>query len=152
VLELYPVQSPITVANYLKYVNAKLYDNTIYHRVVSGFVIQGGGYSPTLAPIATYAAIALESNNGLSNVRGTIAMARTSIPDSATSQFFINTVDNSACLNRGTALTGCDVNGYAVFGKVIAGLDVVDKIAAVAVDANFQPRQNVVTYWAQQLK
>ena len=152
VLELYPVQAPLTVANFLKYVTAARYDNTVYHRVVSGFVIQGGGYTTSGAAVAAYAPIALESNNGLSNVRGTIAMARTSVPDSATSQFFINTVDNSACLNRGTVQSGCDVNGYAVFGKVIAGLATVDAISAVSVDVNGQPRQPVVTYWAQQLK
>jgi len=152
VIELYASPSPLTVANFLKYVNAKLYDNTLYHRVVKGFVIQGGGYGTSGAAIATYAPIALESNNGLSNVRGTIAMARTNVPDSATSQFFINAVDNSACLNYGTTATGCDVNGYAVFGKVIAGLDVVDAIAAVSVNSNGLPLQPVVTYWATQLK
>jgi peptidyl-prolyl cis-trans isomerase A (cyclophilin A) len=84
-------------------------------------------------------------------VRGTIAMARTNVPASATSQFFVNVVDNSACLNYGSTAAGCDVNGYAVFGKVIAGLDVVDKIAAVATTGQV-PLQPVVTYWATQLK
>lgn len=152
VVELYPAQAPVTVANFLTYVNAGRYDNTLYHRVVAGFVVQGGGYTTAFTPVATYPAIALESNNGLSNVRGTIAMARTSAPVSATSQFFINVVDNSACLDFGNTRMGCDSNGYAVYGKVIAGLDVVDKIAAVAVDANGLPWQNVITFWAQQLK
>jgi peptidyl-prolyl cis-trans isomerase A (cyclophilin A) len=151
VIELYAAYSPITVANFLKYVNAKLYDNTLYHRVAKNFVIQGGGFSTSGAAIATYAPIALESNNGLSNIRGTIAMARTSAPASATSQFFFNTVDNSACLNYGTT-TCSDTNGYAVFGKIIAGLDVMDKIAAVATNTAEQPLQPVVTYWATQLK
>jgi peptidyl-prolyl cis-trans isomerase A (cyclophilin A) len=152
VVELYAAQSPITVANFLKYVTAGRYDNTLYHRVVAGFVIQGGGYTTTGAGVATYAPIALESNNGLSNIRGTIAMARTSDPNSATSQFFVNTVDNSACLDRGKTVCDATGNGYAVFGKVIYGLDTVDKIAAVSVDGNSQPRTNVVTYWAKQLK
>ena len=151
VLELYPAQAPITVANFLKYVNAKRYDNTLFHRVVKDFVIQGGGVTTTGTAVPTYAAIALESNNGLSNVRGTIAMARTSVPESATSQFFINVVDNSNCLDRGKTICDTTGNGYAVYGKVIAGLDVVDKIAAVAV-TNQAPIQPVVTYWATQLK
>jgi len=150
VVELNPASSTITVANFLRYVNAKLYDNTLYHRVVKNFVIQGGGYGTSGTAVSTYAPIALESNNGLSNVRGTIAMARTSVPNSATSQFFFNTVDNSACLNYGS--TTCDANGYAVFGKVIAGIDVIDKINAVSVDTSGLPVQPVVTYWAIQLK
>jgi len=152
VLELYAASAPATVTNFLAYVNADRYTDTLYHRVVAGFVIQGGGYTASLAAVPSYPTIALESNNGLSNVRGTIAMARTSVPNSATSQFFINTVDNSACLDYGTTRAGCDVNGYAVFGRVIAGLDVVDRISAVSVDSNARPRQNVVTYWAEQLK
>lgn len=151
VVELYPIQAPVTVANFLKYVNAGRYDDTLYHRVVAGFVVQGGGFTSAGNPVTTYAPIALESNNGLSNVRGTIAMARTSAPDSATSQFFINTVDNSACLNRGTTVCA-DTNGYAVYGKVIYGMDTVDKISAVPVDALSQPVTKVVTYWAKQLK
>ncbi|RQP26811.1 peptidyl-prolyl cis-trans isomerase [Albitalea terrae] len=152
VVELEAAKSPITVANFLKYVTANRYDNTLYHRVVAGFVIQGGGYTASGASVATYAPITLESNNGLSNVRGTIAMARTSDPNSATSQFFFNTVDNSACLDRGKTVCDATGNGYAVFGRVISGLDTVDKIAAVSVDGNSQPRTNVVTYWAKQLK
>jgi peptidyl-prolyl cis-trans isomerase A (cyclophilin A) len=152
VVELEAAKSPITVANFLKYVTANRYDNTLYHRVVAGFVIQGGGYTADGTAVATYAPITLESNNGLSNVRGTIAMARTSDPNSATSQFFFNTVDNSACLDRGKTVCDATGNGYAVFGRVISGLDTIDKIAAVPVDGNSQPRTNVVTYWAKQLK
>jgi peptidyl-prolyl cis-trans isomerase A (cyclophilin A) len=152
VVELYPAQAPITVANFLKYVNAKRYENTLFHRVVKDFVIQGGGVTTTGAAVPAYAAIALESNNGLSNVRGTIAMARTSVPESATSQFFFNVVDNSNCLDRGKTICDPTGNGYAVYGKVIAGLDVVDKIAAVAVRSDGTPVQDVVTYWATQLK
>jgi len=152
VVELYPAQAPITVANFLKYVNAGLYDNTLYHRVVANFVIQGGGYTTSMTAITTYPPITLESNNGLSNVRGTLAMARTSVADSATSQFFINTVDNSACLDYHQFQCDISGTGYAVFGKVIAGLDVVDRIQAVAVDANSAPTTPVVTYWAKQLK
>jgi peptidyl-prolyl cis-trans isomerase A (cyclophilin A) len=152
VVELYASKAPVTVANFLKYVNASRYDNTIYHRVVAGFVDQGGGFKADLSPIDTYAPITLESNNGLSNTRGTIAMARTTDPNSATSQFFINLVDNSACLDFGKVTCDTTGKGYAVYGKVIAGLDVVDKIAAVVVDANGLPRQPVVTYWAKQLK
>jgi len=151
VVELYAPAAPVTVANFLKYVNAKLYDNTLYHRVVKDFVIQGGGYGTSGAAIATYAPIALESNNGQSNIRGTIAMARDTAPATATSQFFFNTVDNSACLNYHPTNTACDSNGYAVFGKIIAGLDVMDKIAAVATTGQV-PLQPVVTYWATQLK
>lgn len=135
--------APITTANFLKYVNDGFYSGTLFHRVISTFVIQGGGYTKVGSTLtekpATYAPIALESNNGLSNLRGTIAMARTSMPASATSQFFISTVDNSTCLDRGT--TACDTtgNGYAVFGKVTAGLDVVDAIRAVATTTSDVP-------------
>lgn len=127
--------APITVANFKKYVNDGFYSGTLFHRVISNFVIQGGGFTRVGSTLTektpTYAPITLESNNGLSNVRGTVAMARTTVANSATSQFFISTVDNSTCLDRGT--TSCDPtgNGYAVFGKVTVGLDVVDAIKAV---------------------
>lgn len=123
VIELYPANAPLTVNNFLKYVNANFYTNLIFHRVIPGFVIQGGGFNAALQPAATNAAIKLEAQNGLSNLRGTIAMARTSVADSATSQFFINTVDNVA-LNTASG-------GYAVFGKVVAGMATVDQIAAL---------------------
>jgi peptidyl-prolyl cis-trans isomerase A (cyclophilin A) len=152
VLELYADKAPVTVANFLQYVDAKRYDNTLYHRVVKNFVIQGGGYTTSNSLVATYAPIALESDKGLSNLRGSIAMARTSVVNSATSQFFINQLDNSACLDRGNTTAGCDTNGYAVFGRVIRGLDVVDKIANVAAYADGWPQQPVATYWAQKLK
>ena len=151
VVELYADKAPVTVPNFMQYVNTGRFDNTLYHRVAKGFVIQGGGFTTANAAVATFPAIPLESNNGLSNLRGTIAMARTDVANSATSQFFFNLVDNSACLDRGSKLSGCDANGYAVFGKVISGMDVVDKIAIVAVNASV-PVQPVVTYWAQRVK
>lgn len=127
VLELYPTNAPITVTNFLQYVNADFYTNLVFHRVIPGFVIQGGGFNAALQPSATRAPIKLEVANGLSNSRGTIAMARTAIEDSATSQFFINTVDNNA-----GKLNDLDAGRYAVFGKVVMGLNVVDQISAVA--------------------
>ncbi len=128
VLELYPEQAPITVANMLAYVDGGFYDNTLFHRVINDFMVQGGGFNAGLAyKTPTYGAITLESNNGLSNVRGSIAMARTSVADSATSQFFINQVDNTY-LNYSSAASP----GYAVFGQVVSGLSVIDSIAQVA--------------------
>lgn len=125
-------KAPATVDNFLAYVNERFYNGTVFHRVIKDFVIQGGGFargaSNVLVQKPTRAAIVLESNKGLSNLRGTIAMARTSDPNSATSQFFINTVDNKALDYPGSDGSG----GYAVFGKVTAGLDVVDRIRAVA--------------------
>jgi cyclophilin family peptidyl-prolyl cis-trans isomerase len=124
---LYQDKAPITVANFLKYVDDKHYDGTIFHRVISGFMIQGGGFEPGLRPKSSkFAPIKNEAGNGVSNERGTVAMARTPVPDSATDQFFINVVDNSRGLDRkpGDA-------GYAVFGKVIDGMEVVDKIRYV---------------------
>lgn len=154
VVELYADKTPITVANFLQYVAAKRYDNTLYHRVVKDFVVQGGGANTDYTPVTTYPMIKIEADKGLSNVRGTIAMARLASvnPDTATSQFFFNTVDNSACLDAGKKTNGCDPNGYAVFGKVIAGLDTIDKISAVPVYETGAPVTRVVTYWAEQLK
>ena len=126
VIELYPEKAPKTVENFLKYVDDGFYRDTIFHRVIPGFMIQGGGFEASMSQKKTREAIALESRNGLKNDRGTIAMARTSIPDSATAQFFINTVNNNS-LNYPNP----DGNGYAVFGTVIEGMDTVDKIAAV---------------------
>lgn len=123
VVELNPAKAPITVDNFLNYTEANFFTNKIFHRVVKDFVIQGGGFTPDLIQAPTQTAIKLEAGKGLSNVRGSIAMARTSALDSATSQFFINTVDNVALDTNG--------GGYAVFGKVTAGLDVVDKIDKV---------------------
>ena len=125
VIELNPDKAPKTVENFLQYVKDGHYNGLVFHRVISSFMIQGGGFSADMQQKATRAPIPLEATNGLKNERGTIAMARTNVPDSATSQFFINVVDN-AMLNA----TGPG-NGYAVFGKVVAGMDVVDKIRAV---------------------
>ena len=122
-VELYPDIAPKTVANFVEYVKAKHYDGTQFHRVIPGFMIQGGGYNTSFAEKPTRAPIQLESRNGLKNSAGTIAMARTSDPNSATAQFFINTVDNA-----GLDYPNPDGNGYAVFGKVTAGMDVVKKI------------------------
>jgi len=123
-LELDPAKAPITVANFLKYVDSGFYDNLIFHRVISGFMIQGGGMTDKMDEKSTgkNPPIKNESGKGLSNVRGSIAMARTGDPDSATCQFFINHKDNANLDNYG--------GGYTVFGKVIDGMDVVDKIAA----------------------
>ncbi len=127
VLELDREKAPKSVDNFLQYVRAGHYNGTIFHRVIDNFMIQGGGYRADLSERATRAPITLESRNGLSNVRGTLAMARTSVPDSATAQFFINLNDN-LFLDQANARDG---HGYAVFGKVVEGMDVVDKIRAV---------------------
>ena len=124
-IELYADKAPATVENFLKYVNEGFYANTIFHRVIKGFMIQGGGMNMKMEEKATHAPIKNEADNGLANERGTIAMARTRDPHSATAQFFINTVDNGF-LN----FSSPDVNGYGycVFGKVIEGMEAVDKI------------------------
>ncbi len=126
-IELYQSRAPITVKNFLAYVDDKHYDGTIFHRVIDNFMIQGGGFSPEMKEKRTKAPIRNESNNGLTNDRGTLAMARTDEPNSATSQFFINVKDNGF-LNRREAPDGV---GYAVFGEVIDGMDVVDEIRFV---------------------
>src|SRR5438093_1271966 len=125
-IELDGDKAPITVANFLEYVDEGFYDGTIFHRVISNFMIQGGGFEPGLRQKKPRAAIQNEAGNGLSNARGTIAMARTSNPHSATCQFFINVQDNTSLDKSRSG------DGYCVFGKVIAGMDVVDKIKAVA--------------------
>ena len=124
-IELYEDAAPLTAQNFLQYVDAGFYDGTIFHRVIPNFVVQGGGYLPGLEEKEVGAPIANESGNGLKNLRGTIAMARTDDPASATSQFFVNLVDNSDLDATATAA------GYAVFGRVIEGMEVVDLIAAV---------------------
>jgi peptidyl-prolyl cis-trans isomerase A (cyclophilin A) len=134
VLELDKDKAPKTVDNFVQYVKEGHYDGTVFHRVIPGFMIQGGGMKPDLSEKRTRAPIPLEAHNGLSNTRGTVAMARTAMPDSATSQFFINVVDNPNLDSYG--------GGYAVFGKVTQGMDVVDKIRAVKT-ANKGPHQNV---------
>ena len=137
VLELYADKAPKSVENFLQYVRDKHYDGTVFHRVIDGFMIQGGGFTADLQQKPTRAPIPLEASNGLKNDRGTIAMARTPNPNSATAQFFINLVDNNA-LNAPSP----DGHGYAVFGKVKSGMDVVEKIRGVAV-GNQGPHQNV---------
>ena len=133
-LELDAEKAPKSAANFLAYVAKGHYDNTVFHRVIPGFMIQGGGFDAQLSQKPTRGPIKNESGNGLSNQRGTIAMARTNDPNSATAQFFINTVDNDF-LNRPP--------GYAVFGKVTAGMDVVDKIAGVKTGAKGMFGQDV---------
>lgn len=138
-VELYPTQAPATVANFLSYVDENFYSGTLFHRVIKDFMVQGGGMSHTLQPKATHDPIVLESNNGLNNDRGTLAMARTNTPDSATSQFFVNTVNNGTLNYQSSTQPG-----YAVFGKVIDGMDVIDAIehtqtATVTINgANYQ--------------
>ena len=129
VIELDADKAPETVKNFLNYVNSGFYDGTIFHRVIKNFMIQGGGFQPGMKEKQTQAPIKNEADNGLPNVRGSIAMARTNDPHSATAQFFINHADN-AFLNH-TSPTGQGW-GYAVFGNVTEGMDTVDAIAAVA--------------------
>ncbi len=124
-IEMDRENAPITVENFVKYANDGFFDGTVFHRVIPGFVVQGGGHLPDCTQKQTRAPIRLEADNGLRNDRGTICMARTNDPNSATSQFFVNLVDNQN-LNRSP---GND--GYAVFGKITTGMDVVDKIASV---------------------
>jgi peptidyl-prolyl cis-trans isomerase B (cyclophilin B) len=128
VLQLDAEKAPKTVENFLAYVQDGFFEGTIFHRVIAGFMIQGGGFSADYVQKKTRAPIQNEANNGLKNVRGTIAMARTSDPHSATAQFFINVVDNPFLDYKQSTPQGW---GYAVFGKVIEGMDVVDKIRAV---------------------
>lgn len=138
VIELDAAKAPKSVANFVEYVKAGHYDGTIIHRVIPDFMIQGGGFTLEMQQKPTRAPIPLEARNGLSNVRGSLAMARTSDPNSATAQFFINIKDN-AFLDAANARDGA---GYAVFGKVVSGMDVVDKIWAVPT-GNKGPFQNV---------
>ena len=127
-IELEAQAAPVTVKNFLDYVNDGFYDGTIFHRVIRGFMVQGGGMNKEMKEKTNRASIKNEAANGLKNLRGTLAMARTSDPNSATSQFFINHKDNDFLDYKGPTP---DQIGYAVFGKVIEGLDVLDKIAAV---------------------
>lgn len=127
-------KAPVTAENFLKYCQNGFYNNTIFHRVIDGFMIQGGGMEPGMREKNTDAPIRNEADNGLSNKRGTIAMARTSDPHSATAQFFINVADNTFLDHRAKELFGKTVVqewGYAVFGEVVEGMDVVDKIKGV---------------------
>lgn len=127
VLQLDAAKAPKSVDNFVQYVKSGHYNGTIFHRVIDGFMVQGGGMTPDMKEKPTRAPIPLESRNGLNNLRGTVAMARTMDPNSATAQFFINVKDNSFL----DAAQAQDGNGYAVFGKVVQGMDVVDKIRKV---------------------
>ncbi|MDA2934618.1 peptidylprolyl isomerase [Acidobacteria bacterium AH-259-D05] len=139
VAELDQEKAPETVENILQYVDDKFYDNTIFHRVIKDFMIQGGGYNTNNVRKPTRAPVANEAKNGLKNKRGTLAMARTADPHSATAQFFINHKD-SAFLDY----PGQDGWGYAVFGKLVEGLDVMDKIASVKTGSGDTPVETVV--------
>ncbi|WP_298290624.1 peptidylprolyl isomerase [Thiomonas sp.] len=137
VVQLDPARAPKTVANFLDYVKSGFYKGTIFHRVIPGFMVQGGGFTADMQQKPTRPPIPLESQNGLRNLHGTIAMARTADPNSATSQFFINVVDNPSL-----DYPQPDGHGYAVFGKVVSGMDVIDKIVAVPTKS-VGPYQNV---------
>ena len=127
-LELFAKEAPVSVKNFLEYVASGFYDGTVFHRVIANFMIQGGGFAPDLKEKQTSPPIKNEADNGLKNRRGTLAMARTMVVDSATAQFFINVKDNGFLDHRGRTQQGY---GYAVFGKVSEGMEVVDKITAV---------------------
>lgn len=128
-IELLQKDAPISVANFLKYVDAKKYDGTIFHRVIDGFMIQGGGFNDKMEQLDSYAPIKNEAANGLTNTIGTVAMARTQVIDSATNQFFINVADNDFLNHRSKDENGY---GYAVFGRVVQGMPVVNQIKKVA--------------------
>jgi len=153
VVELYADKAPATVKSFLAYVNEKYYDGTIFHRVIPGFMVQGGGFTADMNQKATHAPVKNEAENGLSNVRGSIAMARTSDPHSATSQFFINLVDNKG-LDRSSPRG--DGWGYTVFGKVVSGMEAVDAIAGVPTGRKAGmsdvPTQTVTITSARQVK
>lgn len=153
VLELYPDKAPDTVKNFLDYVDAKFYDGTIFHRVIPNFMIQGGGFTDDMKQKPTQAPIKNEADTGIKNDRGTIAMARTGDPHSATGQFFINTVDNDFLNHKNKTPQGW---GYAAFGKVIKGMDTVDAISAVKTSnrGSYQdvPVEAVVISSAKRLK
>jgi len=138
-IELFRKEAPVTVANFLHYVDKKFYDGTIFHRVIPGFVIQGGGLTPDLMKKVTDESIKNEAGNGLKNLKGTLSMARTMNINSATSQFFINLRDNAGLDHRDNTTKGY---GYAVFGKVVDGWNVIEKIASVKT-TNKNGRQNV---------
>ncbi|BEO84229.1 peptidylprolyl isomerase B [Serratia ureilytica] len=128
VIKTFADKAPVTVENFLNYCRSGFYDNTIFHRVINGFMIQGGGFEPGMNQKATNAAIKNEANNGLKNTIGTLAMARTNDPHSATAQFFINVADNDFLNFRGENVQGW---GYCVFAEVVEGMDVVNKIKGV---------------------
>jgi len=140
VLELYPDKAPLTVANFLQYVKDGHYDGTVFHRVIPGFMIQGGGFDDDFKLRPTRKPVRNEATNGLKNTIGTIAMARTADPHSATAQFFINVADNVALDFRFPTQEGY---GYTVFGKVVKGMDVVQRIVKVPTGSGPPPHQNV---------
>jgi peptidyl-prolyl cis-trans isomerase B (cyclophilin B) len=140
VIELYADKAPKTVENFLRYVNEGKYDGTIFHRVIKRFMNQGGGFKPDFKKVETYAPIKNEADNGLKNKRGTVAMARTGDPHSATNQFFVNTVDNSFLDHTSKTPRGW---GYCVFATVVDGMDVMDRIAKVPTGANGPFQQDV---------
>lgn len=127
-VELFADKAPLTVANFVEYVKAGHYDNTVFHRVIDGFMVQGGGFEPGMKQKPTRATVKNEADNGLKNAIGTLAMARTQDPHSASAQFFINVADNDFLDFRSPTTQGW---GYCVFGKVVDGMDVVDKIKGV---------------------
>ena len=139
-IQLDPAKAPKSVENFLRYVDAKHYDGTVFHRVIPTFMIQGGGFDQRLEKKPTGAPVPNEADNGLKNARGTVAMARTSDPHSATSQFFVNVVDNKFLDHQAKDERGW---GYAVFGKVIEGMETVDKIKAVKTGAAGQFAKDV---------
>ncbi len=153
-IELYPDKAPATVANFLRYVEEDFYSGTIFHRVIKDFMIQGGGFTEELQQKKTNEPIQNEANNGLKNDRGTIAMARTNDPHSATAQFFINHKDNAFLNHTSQDMRGW---GYAVFGKVIAGMEVVDAIALTPTGPKAPlpsdvPQENIVIQKAEKIK
>jgi len=152
-LELDAEHAPKTVANFLEYVRAGHFDNTLFHRVIDGFMIQGGGFAPDFRQKPTRAAVENEAANGLKNRRYSVAMARTSDPHSATAQFFINVADNDFLDYRSRDVKGW---GYCVFGRVVSGTDVVDHIKGVATgDRDMHqnvPRENVLIERAEEIK
>jgi peptidyl-prolyl cis-trans isomerase A (cyclophilin A) len=150
-ITLDPEHAPITTKNFLAYVDKKFYDGTIFHRVIPNFVDQGGGFTKDMQEKPTDAPIKNEATNGLHNLRGTISMARTNDPDSATSQFFLNLVDNTATgkLPSGDPANNLDPggvspDGYAVFGKITKGIEVIDKIAAIPTGPGDVPTKQVI--------
>jgi peptidyl-prolyl cis-trans isomerase B (cyclophilin B) len=151
-LELDAENAPATVANFLQYVRDGHYDNTVFHRVIDGFMIQGGGFEPGMKQKGTRAPVANEAGNGLKNTKYTVSMARTSDPHSATAQFFINVGDNAFLDYKGPSPQGW---GYCVFGKVVDGKDVVDRIRTVATGTSgFHqdvPREDVVITKAEEV-
>ena len=153
IIQLDSSAAPKTVANFIEYVNSKFYNGTVFHRVIKTFMIQGGGMTPDMNEKATRTPIANEADNGLKNLRGTVAMARTQDPNSASAQFFINTADNAFLNFRDKSVEGW---GYCVFGKVISGMNVVDSIAKVQTKSigNYQdvPATPVVIKAANVLK